>query len=82
MLVCRCLSRIGEELHVNLQELDFEDCEQHQLGEGKCRIVDHVLYLFTFNPILCMHVSKYEYPKDILEFHIPKLHDDDMLMMT
>ena len=43
---------------------------------------DHVFYLFTFNHTLCMHVSKYEYPKDILEFHIPKLDDDDMLMMT
>ena len=70
VLMCRCLSRIGEELHVNLQELDFEDCEPHHLGEGKCRILDHVLYPFTFNHILCMDVSKYEYPKDILEFHI------------
>ena len=70
VLMCRCLSRIGEELHMNLQELDFEGYEQHQLEEGKCRLLDHVLCPVTHNHILCMHVSKYEYPKDILEFHI------------
>ena len=36
-----------EELHVNLQEVDFEDCDQRQLREGKCRILDHFVYLFT-----------------------------------
>jgi hypothetical protein len=56
VLVCHLLSRIGEELHVNLQELDFEDCEQHQLEEGKCRLLDHVLYPITLNYILCMHM--------------------------
>jgi hypothetical protein len=60
VLMYRCLSRIGEELRVTLQELDFEDCEQHQLGEGKCRILGHVIYLFTFNHIyacMCINMS-------------------------
>lgn len=66
--VCRCLLRTDEELQVNLQELDFKDCDQHQLEEGKCR--HPLIMFFTYSPLItiCMHVSNYVNPKDYPSF--------------
>jgi hypothetical protein len=51
VLVCCCLLRIGEELHVNLKELDFEDYEQHQLEEGTQSP------LITFYACMCLNMT-------------------------